>query len=465
MCRRSTACRAGALGRGRLAVGLAWLVLAAAAPPSHGQGDVTVSRNNVPAAVDSTMLARIRALATDARVAAAIDLLRERDDEITELQIRFARIPAPDYRAPQRAALLLDLLRAAGLEGVHQDAAGNVLARLHGTAPAESAVVLSAHLDTVFPGLDSILVEREGTILRGPGVADDAAGLAAMVHLARALRDARVPLRRDIVIAGTVGEEGEGDLRGVKHLFEVEVPPARVAAFLTLDLGSPTQFANGGLGSRRLHVTVRGPGGHSWADFGRPNPIHALSRAVAAFVEAPLPLGPRCSFNVGVIEGGRGVNVIPEEASLRLDLRCESAEQLSQLEESFRAALDQALERERAWSAGKGDLAAEIDVIGDRPVGITPPESPLVTTAVAAFASRSFPVFLGSSSTDANLPMSLGVPALGLPHGCQGHEAHSLREWCDTAGRPAVLGAELLTLVALAELAGPVQPSASEGSR
>jgi len=425
---------------------------------SLGQDTVNPPQNVTPLQAEPGDIAKLQTLAGDERVARALELLRDREPEILALQVRFAEIPVPDPRAAKRAQLLIQQLRKAGLQRVRQDAAGNVLAVLPGHDPNAPAVLLSAHLDTVFPELDSIRVERDGSVLRGPGIADDAAGLAAIVHLARALHEAHVPLRRDLVVVGTVGEEGEGDLRGVKALFATEFVPERVAAFLTLDTGSQTQIVNEGLGSRRLHVTVRGPGGHSWGDFGRPNPIHALARGVDAFLELPLPAGGRSSFNVGVIEGGSGVNVIPESASLRLDLRSESPPALVELETQFRTAVRQGVQRENEWAQGDFDLEYEIEPIGDRPVGRTDPTSPLVRTVAAAFASQSLSALLASSSTDANLPMSLGVPALALPHGCRGHDTHSRSEWCDTAGRSAILSVHVLTLVALGELHGPLRP-------
>jgi acetylornithine deacetylase/succinyl-diaminopimelate desuccinylase-like protein len=408
--------------------------------------------------VDTATQAQLRALEFDLRVQRALRWLRQSEDDLTATQIRITETPSQDHRAALRGRLFAKLLRDAGLRDVRTDDEGNVLAVLPGQERSERVVVLSAHLDTVFPELDSVRVERQGNVLRGPGVGDDAAGLAAVVYLARALREARVPLRRDLVVVGTVGEEGEGDLRGVKHLFAHHYPPERVHAFLTLDLGSHQQIVNEGLGSRRLHVAVRGPGGHSWGDFGRPNPIHALSRGIDAFLQMPLPKGSRSSFNVGVIEGGSGVNVIPERASVRVDLRSESPALLAQMEADFLQALESGLQREREWAQDGAGLALEVQVIGDRPVGRTASDSPLVRTLVAAFAMRGVTVALGNSSTDANLPMSLGVPAAALPHGVQGHDAHSLSEWCDISGREAVLAAELVALVALGELWGPPQP-------
>jgi tripeptide aminopeptidase len=437
------------------------LTMALLVPDAHAGAQTEDERMWLDAAavaLDPQALAGIQALAQDERVGRALDLLRERDEAITSLQIRLAEIPTYDERAAERADVFAELLRDVGLRDVHQDEAGNVIGSLRGAAPNEPVVVLSGHLDTVFPGLVDIQIERDGNILRGPGVGDDAAGLAAVVHIARALHEAGVPLRRNVVVVGTVGEEGEGDLHGVKALFSADFPPDRVHAFLSLDLGAQMQVVNEALGSQRLHVTISGPGGHSWGDFGRPNPIHALARAVTEFLKEPLPQGRRSSFNVGVIEGGRGVNVIPESASMRVDMRSEDPLLLQEIDARFRAAVDSAMAQERAWSRIDIPLTLEIETIGDRPAGLTPPESPLVTTAVAAFGSQSMGVVLGSSSTDANWPMSLGIPSLALPHGCQGREAHSLNEWCDTTGRAPVLAAELLAVVGTAELAGPIRP-------
>ena len=404
---------------------------------------------------DAGHLAELQRLEADPRVQRALGLLRQGAGEITELQIEFARLPSPDARAPLRAALLGQTLETAGVQALRVDAAGNVIGFVPraGGSPREDrrVVVLSAHLDTVFPELAHIEIERDGDVLRGPGIADDAAGLAAIVHLARVLGASGIALRHDIAVVGTVGEEGEGDLRGVKHLFASELAPERVAAFITLDLGDPEEIVHGGIGSRRLRVTVNGPGGHSWGDFGRPNPIHALVRGLDGFLAA-VPSGRvRSSYNVGVIEGGRGVNVIPESASARIDLRSESAADLAGLESQLRACLDAGVAAERAWSrAGADALQLEFAVIGDRPAGVTPADSELVRTSVAAFASRDLRARLGASSTDANEPMRLGVPAVALPHGARAHETHSRREWCRVGARVPVLEAVLLALVYVA---------------
>jgi acetylornithine deacetylase/succinyl-diaminopimelate desuccinylase-like protein len=421
---------------------------------SAGEQMASKSRN-IPATPDAQTRKRVHDLESHPRVVAALELLHQRADEITDLQVEFARLPSPDHRATQRARLLERLLQEAGLSRVRGDAAGNVIATLPGAD--RRSVLMSAHLDTVFPDLEKIEIEREGGVLRGPGVADDAAGLAAIVHVARALREAEVPLHHDLVVVGTVGEEGEGDLRGVKHLFEAEYPREQVVAFLTLDLGAHESIVHAGLGSRRLRVTLEGPGGHSWGDFGRPNPIHALSRGLARFLErVPRPRNGGSSYNVGTIEGGRGVNVIPEHASVRVDLRSESIQDLTTLELALHEALKAGVELERDWSRADAEaLKLRVEVIGDRPVGVTDPDSPVMRAAVAAFAACDLRARLSRSSTDANVPMSLGIPALALPHGAHTLNAHSMQEWCDVRGRQPVLDAVLLTVVALSGASGP----------
>jgi acetylornithine deacetylase/succinyl-diaminopimelate desuccinylase-like protein len=377
--------------------------------------------------------------------------LHEQQESITELQVAFARLPSPDLRAAPRAALFERRMRELGLDDLQVDAVGNVLGTLSGRQPDLPTVVLSAHLDSVFPHLDVIPVERDGPVLRGPGIADDAAGLAGIVFLAQALQRTGCALERSVVLVATVGEEGEGDLHGVKHLFHGIWAGQPPAAFLTLDIGSPRHAAHAGLGSRRFEVRVQGPGGHSWGDFGRPNPIHALSRSVALFLEGRSARQARGSWNVGRIEGGQGVNVIPQEARLCIDLRSREMDALEDLVLDFHRALEDGLRQEqKAAQTGAGALQHEVRVIGDRPMGETPLDAPLSQTVRAAFEACELPLQFTRSSTDANVPMSLGVPALAVPHGVSGFNAHSEAEWCDVTGRSAVLEAELLAVLALA---------------
>lgn len=369
---------------------------------------------------------------------------------LTDLQVEIARIPTHDVRAERRARTLEARLREAGVASLRTDAAGNVIGVVPGRAD-DGVVIVSAHLDTVFPGLEPIAIERQDPILRGPGISDDAAGLAALVILCRAFCEAELSPRHDVAFVCTVGEEGEGDLCGVRHLFENEFAARQVRAFLTLDLGGQNTIVNQGLGSRRLQLTLRGPGGHSWGDFGRPNPVHALARGLGQFLDAERGELGVVSFNVGSLEGGRGVNAIPESATARVDLRATERSELERLEARLREALRTGFVRERSWSRDAEALQLDIQVIGDRPSGRTPADSELVRTMVAAFAQFEIAVELSTSSTDANEPMSRAVPALALPHGARAYNAHSEQEWCDVRGREPVLSA---IFVAVAHLAG-----------
>lgn len=377
--------------------------------------------------------------------------LHEQQEAITDLQMEFARLPSPDLRATPRAAAFERRLQLVGLGDVHRDAVGNVLGTLPGTQPELPVIVLSAHLDSVFPHLETIHIDREGDVLRGPGIADDAAGLAGVLFLVQAIQRTGCRLERNIVVAATVGEEGEGDLLGVKHLFGDTWRGRPPAAFLTLDLGSPRHAAHAGLGSRRFEVQVRGPGGHSWGDFGRPNPIHALGRAIALFLAGRSARLAPGSWNIGRIEGGQGVNVIPESAWMRIDLRSREAQALEDLVLDFHRAVEEGLRLEQdASQTAAGALQHEVRVIGDRPMGETPESDPLPRALAAAFAACNLPLAFTRSSTDANVPMSLGIPALAVPHGVRAYNAHSEAEWCDVRGRTGVLEAELLAVLALA---------------
>jgi len=377
--------------------------------------------------------------------------LRAQAPAISRLQVCFAELPSPDLRAEPRAVLFQQCLVESHLADIHRDSVGNVRGTLTGSEPSLPSIVLSAHLDSVFPHLQSIDVVQEGSIYRAPGIADDAAGLAGIVFLVRALQKVGLQLQRSVVVVATVGEEGEGDLAGIKHLFESVWEPQAVAAFLTLDLGSQRHAAHAALGSRRFEVRVSGPGGHSWGDFGRPNPIHALSRGVALFLQGRTAMDEVGSWNIGSIEGGRGVNAIPESAALRVDLRSRQQQGLMELETAFRRCMSQGIEAEQAASKpAAGSLELELHSIGDRPTGETPLDSSLVQICAAAFDTCDLPLEFTRSSTDANVPMSLEVPALALPHGVCAYNAHSELEWCDVSGREDVLEAELLALLALA---------------
>lgn len=379
-------------------------------------------------------------------VLAARRLLHERDEATLADQLELVQIPAPPLEEGARAARMAARFHEVGLAGVEIDEVGNVLAHLPGTAPG-APLLLAAHLDTVFPLGTDLRVRREGGRLYAPGIGDNARGLAALLAIARALVGAGVHVRRPVVFAATVGEEGVGDLKGVKHLFRHGSPWREAAAFLSLDGTGMRRVVHRAVGARRLRVSVRGPGGHSWADWGRANPIDALALGVTELLRrAPSRMG-ESTLTVGRIGGGTSVNAIPAEAWLELDLRSEDGRALSELEARVRRVLESGvLEVNRRRTSGAA-LDLEIEVIGDRPCGVVPPTAPLVAAACAATRFLGELPELAASSTDANVPIALGIPALTLGAGGASGGAHTTGEWY--GNDEGALGVERALLVLL----------------
>jgi tripeptide aminopeptidase len=400
-------------------------------------------------AASSTSLAgtTVEQLAQEPQVARALARIHSSLDWITEQQIRLTEIPAPPFHEAARAAAMREALEKVGLKA-KIDRAGNVVAERPG-ADRERVVLVCAHLDTVFPPGTDVHVRREQGHLRAPGIADNGAGLAALVAVARALEEARVRTRQGIVFAADVGEEGEGNLRGMREL--VSTYGKRLRGVIAIDGFSADHVTTMALASRRIEVTIAGPGGHSWSDFGAPNPIQALARGIVRFAGTPLPSGARSSFNFGVIEGGASVNAIPSRASVKVDLRSESDAALAQLDQGLRAAMAGGLQQEMAAArAGSKELELSFRILGERPAGELPANAPLLE------AVREVDRYLGQrsrlerSSTDANIPLSRGIPAIAIGGGGQGGGAHSLDEWYDPAGREFGLKRLLLLLVSVA---------------
>jgi len=391
----------------------------------------------------------------------------ERTDEVTlARQAALSAIPAPTGAEGERAARVAELFREAGLREVRIDEAGNVSGWCSGnggtlkdgTTPAP--VVLSAHLDTVFgPDVD-VSVERRGRRLEGPGISDNARGIAALVAVAEAVVTARLRTARPILFVATVGEEGSGDLRGVKHLLNggrgngegARGHPAPVA-FIALDGAGMERIVHRALGSRRYHVTFRGPGGHSWAAFGVANPANAVGRATALLADLPTPHAPRTTCAVVRLGGGTGLNSIPQEAWLDVDLRSEDPKALVQLDVTVRAALARATDDEnRRRAPATPPLGIEIQLLGDRPSGVTPRTHPLVQVAIAANRALGKDAELASASTDANVAIALGVPAIALGAGGKAGDAHLTSEWYEnTEGALGIVRALLVT-AAVAEV-------------
>ena len=391
----------------------------------------------------------------------------ERTDEVTlARQAALSAIPAPTGAEGPRAAHLAELFRGIGLSDVSIDHAGNVHGWLKGNG--SPPVIVAAHLDTVFGAEVDVAVERRGQRLEGPGISDNARGLAALVSVAEAMVAARVPVARPILFAATVGEEGSGDLRGVKYLLngkhdartqhsvgaqhaaplpDAGLLPMAPAAFIALDGAGLDRVIHRALGSKRYHVTFRGPGGHSWAAFGVANPANAVGRAVALLADLAPQHAPRTTCAVVRLGGGTGLNSIPQEAWLDLDLRSEDPRALAQLDVTVRAALERAADDEnRRRTAASPALRVEVQLLGDRPSGMTPRAHPLVQAAVAANRALGRDAELASASTDANVPIALGIPAIALGAGGKAGDAHLATEWYENVeGALGIIRALLVT--------------------
>ena len=393
------------------------------------------------------------ALQDDARVAHVLEFLRADASATTDEQIRITEIPAPPFHEGARAAYMKKLLSAAGLR-VEIDGTGNVIGEYAGTS--QDIVMLAAHMDTVFPAGTNVSVRREGGRLLAPGISDNGTGLAALVVIARALREAKIKTNNTILFVADVGEEGEGNLRGMRAL--VDAYKKRLKYVIALD-GSATEYVTtAALASRRVEISITGPGGHSWSDFGTPNPIHALGRGIGRFVAARVPESPRTSFNIGEIEGGTSVNSIPARAQMKVDLRSESDVELGKIEsflrDSVQSGIDEemAAARDRGMAGGSSTLDLRVSVLGVRPAGELPESSPLLAALLAADTRLGNRSRREHSSTDANIPLSVGIPAISIGAGGRSGGAHTTEEWFEPTGRELGLQRVALTLLAVAGL-------------
>jgi acetylornithine deacetylase/succinyl-diaminopimelate desuccinylase-like protein len=382
-------------------------------------------------------------------VARALRFFETHADAITEEHIRICSIPASPFGEQERAEYLSRKFSELGLSEVEIDEEGNCLGLLQGSSRSP-LIVVSAHLDTVFSKETDFTVVRRDNKLYAPGIADDGCGLAALIALAQAIQSERIPIEGSILFVGTVGEEGEGNLRGVRHLFSKGRWAKHVDSFLSFDGPGLDRITNKALGSRRYRVAVTGPGGHSWGDFGLPNPVHAIGRAISRLAGYPAPKHPRTTFNVGRVEGGRSVNAIPSEATMEVDLRSAADSELQRLDAFFRKAMRDAIDEENVKRrAGDSLLKLNVDLIGERPTGETPADSPLVETAIEATKLLGVQPRLDQSSTDSNLPISLGIPAITLGAGGSSAFSHSLDEWYDPRGRDLGLKRGLLVILGM----------------
>lgn len=395
----------------------------------------------------------VRELLAAPAVERALQFFAARSTEITEEHAEICAIPASPFGEAARAAYLSEKFRASKLTEVEVDAEGNCVGLRRGRN-LRPLIVVSAHLDTVFPPETDFTVRRDGQRrMRAPGIADDGCGLAALIALSGALEECRIETDGSLLFVGTVGEEGEGNLRGARYLLTEGAWAGKIDAFVSLDGPGVERITSRALGSRRYRVRFGGTGGHSWGDFGAANPVHAIGRAVARLVSYPAPQHPRTTFNVGRVEGGAGVNVIARDALMDVDLRSESAEELGRLDAFFRRAVREAADDENASRRpATPPLELEVRLIGDRPSGETAPDSTIVRLAEEATRAVGHRPRLDCSSTDSNIAISMGLPAVTIGAGGTSGNSHTPDEWYDPRGRDIGLQRALLFILGLVGL-------------
>ena len=420
---------------------------------------VTMTAHSSRAYASQSLPDRAR-LAEQPQVQAALEWLQKNVASVNETQIRLTEIPAPSFQEGARAAAVKSMFEQAGLR-TEIDSTGNVVATLPGAATAAASsssdgrdtIVLSAHLDTVFPAGTDVKVQHEGDRWIAPGISDNGTGLAALVALARAFRAAQIKPQLTILFVANVGEEGEGNLRGMRALVDTYGP--RLKAVIALDGSGTDHVTTKALASRRLEAVITGPGGHSWSDFGMPNPINALVRGSVRFISTKVPAAPRTTFNLGQIEGGTSINSIPHEARLKVDIRSESEPELTRLESALRDCISAGVrdEMEASRDRSKGKLEFKVELLGSRPGGDLRPDSPLLVALRAADDYVGNQSRAERSSTDANIPLAQGIDAISIGAGGNGGGAHSLQEWYEPAGREMGLQRAFLTLVGMSGIA------------
>jgi acetylornithine deacetylase/succinyl-diaminopimelate desuccinylase-like protein len=387
-------------------------------------------------------------LVKEPSVKAALDGAKASEAQTISDQIRFCEVPAPSFKETARGEVLKREFEQLGLQNVRVDKAGNVLGDYAGAAP-RPRVVIAAHLDTVFPEGTEVKVKREGNILRGPGIGDDCRGLAVLVTIVREMKKARVQTPGSVTFVANVGEEGLGDLRGVKELFNTTMKD-QIDRFVSID-GTGVHVTNIAVGSHRYRVTFKGPGGHSFGAFGMANPIGAMGRAIAKINDLQVPKQPKTTFNVGRVGGGTSVNSIPFEGWMEIDMRSSDPASLAAVDANIQKAIDSSVVEENQRWGKPGVITVTKELVGDRPAGSTPENSPIVRSGLEAATVLGFQANLGEGSTDSNLPMSLKIPAITIGGGGRGREAHSLSESFDTID--AWMGTQhaLLLTIALAQ--------------
>ncbi|MGA8090333.1 MAG: M20/M25/M40 family metallo-hydrolase [Terracidiphilus sp.] len=414
----------------------------------------------------STAFTRVTAIAAQRAVHSAFTWMHNNPKTLIDRQAELVAIPAPPFGEEARSKWLAARFAEIGLTNVQVDAVCNVIGFIPAAhLPADSTgpvVVLSAHLDTVFPAATPLcprLTRDDGASrLTAPGACDNAAGVIGMLALAQAIIHSKVKLAVPLVILGNVGEEGEGDLRGIRHFYEQRALAGRIAAHIVLDGAGADSAVMQALGSLRFQVTISGPGGHSFTDSGTPNPIAAMADALATVARTPLPEKPSTTLNLGTISGGTSVNSIPESATASIDFRSTSPDELLRLEVALHRAVEDAVDQTNAAAKhlnvrSRGPLTFTIKKIGDRPAAQLAVDSPILEVLRAVDRHLGIRTDPRLGSTDANIPISLGIPSLSIGAGGDGGGAHTLSEWYSDKDRETGLRRILLLTVAMTEWA------------
>lgn len=434
---------------------------------------LTWLRSKSGCAQPCTLEQEVDRLSADSRVHQIYEWFTRHEREIADFQLAITAIPAPQCAEQARAAWLAERLQPYGLS-VATDAVGNLLALRPGLQATSPAVAVSAHLDTVFPSSTQLIIRREHAQLLGPGISDNGCGLAALWALAAAFHATGIVTTMPLLFIGNVGEEGEGNLRGMRHIYreclahdsisaEEDRPAPSLALLIAVDGAGTENIVSQALGSRRFEIVFSGPGGHSWSDYGAPNPVVAASLVVATLSRIPMPINPRTTLNIGSLEGGISVNTIPERAVVKADLRSSDPARLDELEKLLRRAVSEACAETQAHSSHARDsLEYAIALVGERPAGELPESSPLLAAVRAVDAQLGIRSQLQCASTDANIPLSLGREAVSLGAGGSGGGAHTLHEWFDPAGREVGLKRLALLILLLAGL--PLSHGIATGS-
>ncbi len=410
------------------------------------------AQNGKAISAQSTYKAQIEKISNDKKVQMAFEIIKQLEPTTMKELIELTEIPAPPFMEQKRAERFMQMLKNAGIDSIWTDEVGNVLALRKGKGNGKT-VLIEGHLDTVFPMDTDVKVKMKGDTLFAPGIADDTRALSVVLTVVKAMNQAKISTESDILFAGTVGEEGLGDLRGIKHIFKSG--NQKIDSHIALDGGDISGLVTNGLGSVRYKIIFNGPGGHSWGAFGLANPHHAMGKAIDYFNTAAAKFvedGPKTTYNVGRIGGGTSVNSIPFETWMEVDMRSLSPVKLKGIEQILLNQVNKALDDYNSGIKIGAKLTVQFEKIGERPSGVQKEDLPLIQRAIAAIEYFKAKPSLGTGSTNSNTPISIGIPSITIGRGGKGGNAHSLDEWWINENGAEAIKFALLILIAEAGL-------------